>query len=266
MDLSQTPILVFDTETTGLDTQEDRVVEVGACYFLNGERLGHGRAMRVNPGIEIPEGASAVHGIYNSDVESCPDFGTIAPRLVAHFQGEESNGESLVLAGYNAVKYDTPILNAEFRRHGIDFQIDSSRVLDPLIFLQWHHRDWGRHKLELMAQRFGIPLVNAHSASADAKATGSLLHELIKRGTIPATVENAFEAQALHITALDAEYEEFGRMLYRDRESGALHLGFGKHSGVPLERADPGYLRWCLENMQNIPAAAVQAFSERAGT
>jgi DNA polymerase-3 subunit epsilon len=259
----ETIFLVFDTETTGLDTATDRVVEVGACYFRGSERVGPGRAIRVNPEVEIPEGASAVHGIYGSDVADCPTFKDIAPRLISHFSGKESPAGPPVLAGYNAVRYDTPLLNAEFERHGFDFRIDPERVLDPLVFLRWHHRAWGRHKLELMAERFGVPLHNAHSASADAKATGGLLHALIVAGTIPNEPERALEAQATYSAKLEAEFDEFGHMIYRDRESGALHLGFGKHAGTPLEQAEPGYLRWCLDNMKDIPAETRQAFTER---
>jgi len=256
-------VLVFDTETTGLDTEKDRIVEVGAAYFRAGDLIGPGRTIRVNPGVPIPEEASDVHGIYDADVAECPPFSDIADRLIAHFQGSENEGHPPLLCGYNALRFDTPLVNAELARCDRDFRIDAGRVLDPIIFLQWHHRGWGRHTLSLMAERFGVPLLNAHAASADAKATGHILCAMVRDGLIPKDRDAALAAQHEFLKQLEGEHAEFGRLLYRHRESGVLHVGFGKHVGRPLEDVDPGYLDWCLKKMTDLPDAARAAFASR---
>ena len=67
------PIIFFDLETTGVDVSKDRIVEI--CYIKvwpNGNEVS--RTMRINPGMHIPEQASAVHGIYDADVAECPTF------------------------------------------------------------------------------------------------------------------------------------------------------------------------------------------------
>ena len=256
-------LLVFDTETTGINTSEDRIVEVGAAYMRRGELVGPGRCMRLNPGVPIPEGASAVHGIYDSDVAKCPSFRDIADRLAQHFRGSENGGHPPLLCGYNAVRFDAPLLNAEWQRAEFEFEIDALQVLDPIIFLQWHHRAWGRHTLGLMAERFGVELRNAHAASADAKATGKLLSTLVERGLIPDDSQQALAQQEKFRRGLEAEHEELGRLLYRDRKTDALHIGFGKHCGTPLDESDTSYLRWCLEKLDNIPETVEQLFRER---
>ena len=259
-------VLVFDTETTGIDPTQDRVVEVGAAYFRAGLLSGPGRAMRVNPGVPIPEGASAVHHIYDADVKDSPPFSEIASRLVAHFQGQENDGHPPLLCGYNAVRFDTPLLNAEFARCDEAFRIDPQLVLDPFVFLQWHRRSWGRHTLTLVAERFDVPLTQAHAASADAKATGQILMAMVREGIIPEDPESALQAQREISEKLEAEHLEFGRLLYRHRETGALYVGFGKHVGTPLTDVDPGYLEWCLNKMQDLPEAARAAFRGRVTT
>ena len=60
------PIIFFDLETTGVDISKDRIVEI--CYIKvwpDGREVEYSR--RINPGMHIPEGASAVHGIYDED-------------------------------------------------------------------------------------------------------------------------------------------------------------------------------------------------------
>ena len=61
------PIVFFDLETTGIDVVNDRIVEICLLkVFPNGNQ--ESKVMRINPTIHIPEGASAVHGIYDEDV------------------------------------------------------------------------------------------------------------------------------------------------------------------------------------------------------
>ncbi|KAJ1456414.1 ribonuclease H-like domain-containing protein [Pelagophyceae sp. CCMP2097] len=119
--ISESLILSFDTETTGIDTAESRVVELGAVYFRGASRIGPQRRM------------FAVHGISDATVASSPSFLEVGPRFVQHLiRGPDvEQPEPPLLLGYNAVGYDAPLLNAEFARHCIHFAIDAERVLDP---------------------------------------------------------------------------------------------------------------------------------------
>src|SRR5580658_1763065 len=66
-------VLVLDTETTGIDVTEDRVVELGAAYLEQGQQREI-RRMRINPQRPIPKEASAIHGIYDEHVRLKPTF------------------------------------------------------------------------------------------------------------------------------------------------------------------------------------------------
>ncbi|MDE5913465.1 MAG: 3'-5' exonuclease, partial [Muribaculaceae bacterium] len=71
------PIIFFDLETTGVNFQTDRIVELSYIKVKpNGTE--EERSYRVNPGIHIPEEASAIHHITDADVADKPKFREIA--------------------------------------------------------------------------------------------------------------------------------------------------------------------------------------------
>ena len=75
------PIVFFDLETTGINIAKDRIVEISVLKVMpNGKE--EQKTVRVNPGMHIPEQASAIHGIYDEDVKDCPTFKEIAKDLV----------------------------------------------------------------------------------------------------------------------------------------------------------------------------------------
>ena len=67
------PLVVFDLETTGVNVTHDRIVEICLLKVFPDFREEI-RTYRVNPGIPIPAGATAVHGISNADVADKPSF------------------------------------------------------------------------------------------------------------------------------------------------------------------------------------------------
>jgi exodeoxyribonuclease X len=106
---------VFDTETTGLDVETAKIVEIGACdvWHLHPADAPPGfadfvqspsQAWLCNPGIPIPPEAKAVHHIIDSDVAIAPLASTVIARLVPN--------EPTVFVAHNA-KYDRPILERE---------------------------------------------------------------------------------------------------------------------------------------------------------
>ena len=143
---------VFDTETTGLNTEVDRVVQFGTATFQNGALL-HLQDTLVNPCQPIPAAASDVHQIYDSDVEDAQTFGLLGDTVAQAL----SQADDTILCGYNALHYDAPLLNAEFERHCYEFRIDPARVLDPLVWLQYYYRNWPSRRLAAAAARFNVP-------------------------------------------------------------------------------------------------------------
>ena len=106
------PIIFFDLETTGVDTARDRIVEISMVKVMpDGEEITKTR--RLNPGMHIPEEASAIHGITDDDVRDCPTFAQVARSLEQFIRGCD-------FGGFNSNRFDLPVLVEEFLRAGVD--------------------------------------------------------------------------------------------------------------------------------------------------
>ena len=136
-------MVFFDLETTGISISSDRIVEI--CYyklFPNGST--ESKTMRVKPvqlllGTEvqmhIPEGASAVHGIYDEDVADCPTFKEVAEDVMNFIHGCD-------LGGFNSNHFDIPMLVEEFLRNGINIDLRNTRCVDVQnIYHNWENAD-----------------------------------------------------------------------------------------------------------------------------
>jgi len=71
-------VVVFDTETTGLAPSHDRIVEIAAIKYTNGEPVQKFHSF-INPGIPIPERVIEIHGITDDMVKDCPNIGQVIP-------------------------------------------------------------------------------------------------------------------------------------------------------------------------------------------
>lgn len=253
--LLERAIFSFDTETTGLDPIEDRIVQIGGVFLRRGELVGPRRSSLVNPGVPIPPDATAIHGITDADVADAESFATVGPRFV-EFLLHAPDGEEPILCGYNAPGFDVPFVNAELNRHGVEHRIDPTRVIDPLVFVRWHHRDWRARRLDSVAPRMGFPIDKAHSAAADAEATARVIWRFVEEGLVPPLLEDAFAAQARFGALLEEEWRRFGHTLYLDRFDGRPRMGFGANCGKLLDEVEREYLRWCLGEMKDLTAEA----------
>ncbi len=116
------PIVFFDLETTGTSVTHDRIVEISIIkVYPDGSETVHTR--RVNPGMHIPEEATAIHHITDQDVADQPTFDIIAPKLADFITGCD-------IAGFNSTRFDVPLLDQEFHRAGIDFDFSGVRFID----------------------------------------------------------------------------------------------------------------------------------------
>ena len=116
------PLVFFDLETTGTNINSDRIVEI--CYlkvYPNGNE--ESKTMRINPGMHIPEAASAVHGIYDADVADCPTFKEVARSVANDIEGCD-------LAGFNSNRFDIPLLAEEFLRAEVDIDLSRRKFVD----------------------------------------------------------------------------------------------------------------------------------------
>ena len=229
------PLAVFDIESTGVNPSRDRIVEISVLkLFPDGTQQSTTR--RLNPGIPIPPAVTAIHGISDADVADEPSFSDIAQKLCSYL-------EDCDLAGYNITTFDVPLLEAEFKRAGIEFDMSCRKVVDAYsIFCKLYPRTL------TAAYKFfcGKDLVNAHGAAADTAATFEvLLGQLEKHPELPGTVEQL--AIAGDLAGPDA-VDRTRRFKWSGND---VVVNFGKNAGRTLRdlaENEPGFLRWIIKN------------------
>lgn len=174
------PLACLDTETTGVDAREARILEVALVEIgPEGKVLGglH-RLCRVD--VPIPPEAAAVHGITAERlrVEGADPTEVIAQALL-QLGGYQSAGRPVVI--FNA-PFDWGLIQAEAARYGLGPPSSATHLLDPLCMDRHldRYRSGGR-QLEKMAAHYGVPVAKAHSAVADAVAAVGILRALARR-------------------------------------------------------------------------------------
>ena len=222
------PLIFFDTETTGTDKVNDRIIELCTIkYFPNGDR--EVITQLFNPTIPIPESASQIHKFYDDDVKDMPTFEDQANELYRYFQNCD-------LAGYNIISFDIPILVEEFLRAGISLPFnESTKYLDALkIFYAYEKRDL------TAAYKFycNKDLTGAHAAEMDVLATIDVLNGQVDKYNLINTVD------ALHNLSNDNEIIDYERKFVRN-EDGEIIFTFGKHKDKCV-KDEIGYLEWML--------------------
>lgn len=164
------PICGFDTETTGIDIRTDRIVTACLVNADNGVQV---KNWLLDPGIEIPEGASNVHGITTAKARAeGQDYETGLAEIRDAILSYWAKGG--IIVAYNAA-YDFSILHHELKRvFGEGFPI-AGVIFDPLVVDKAVDKfRKGSRKLVDTAALFGIDLTNAHSADADAIAAARI--------------------------------------------------------------------------------------------
>ncbi|WP_327675766.1 exonuclease domain-containing protein [Kitasatospora sp. NBC_00458] len=169
------PIASFDTETTGVDVETDRIVSAALVVQLAPGAAPRATTWLADPGVPIPDGARAVHGISDERVRA---FGRPARVVVAEIAAAlaEQARAGRPVAVMNA-PYDLTLLDRELRRHQGVTLTDAVGpagllVLDPRV-LDKHVDRYrkGRRTLTDLCAHYGVDLAGAHDAAADAAAT-----------------------------------------------------------------------------------------------
>ena len=242
--ITKRPLVFFDLETTGTNIVNDRIVEI-SIVKISPDGTREVKTRRLNPEMHIPEEASAVHGIYDKDVENEPTFRQISQSLYIYL-------EDCDLGGYNIIKFDVPVLVKEFSRAGLQFSLENRRIIDAYnLYCKMEPRT-----LSATYKRFcGKSLEDAHSAEADTLATVEVFEAELERYSrmskedMPEDAEFVKDLDVLHKLcnpeipdAVDPE----GKFRWKGEE---VVVGFGKNNGIPLRQIaveNPEFLRWMI--------------------
>lgn len=242
------PVAFIDIESTGLSVHEDRIVELAALIVAPGGDVTE-RVRRFNPEIPIPKGASDVHGITDADVADEAPFRNRARALAALL-------DPCDLAGFNIRRFDLPLLLAEFRRCGVQFDPKAREIIDiQMIF----HREEPRDLAAAARFYLGSDFEDAHSALADIRASADVFWAQLERyAHVPRTIPG-LHRYCDEVSTFKTEFDRWFR-----KEGEDLVFLRGKHKGKALTDVAaeaPDYLQWMLgaDEMDPDVLAAVRA-------
>ena len=178
----------FDLETTGGSRETARIV-TATLVFVGGGQPTDAVDFLVDPGVEIPAEATAVHGITTERARAAGRKpGDVLPTVASRLVGAWQSGPVI---GFNVV-YDMTVLDRELRRHlGTALNI-SGPVVDPHVIDRALDRRKGKRTLEETCRHYNVRHDGAHDATQDALAAARLAWRLARSypaevGSLPLT-------------------------------------------------------------------------------
>lgn len=241
------PLAVFDLETTGTNIASDRIVEL-AVLKINPDQSQELLTQLINPEMPIPAESTEIHGISDEDVAGSPTFSQFAGTLGKFLEGCD-------LSGYNAIRFDIPILVEEFLRAGIDFSLADRYIVDVQNIF---------HKMEprtlKAAYKFYCEkeLVDNHNAQADTLATYEVFKSQLDRykdvtytdsdGMVSVPVVNDIRALS-DFSYYTRNVDLVGHIVFNEKQQEVFN--FGKYKGRTVEevfRKEPAYFDWMMKS------------------
>ena len=163
---------VIDTETTGLDPRQARVVEFAAVRRDNG-RLDAGSAFRrlIDPGEPIPQAASRIHGIDDAKIAGAPRFAAAWTEIA------DALGDAILIG--HTIGFDLAVLKHECARAGLAWT--TPRALDTRLLAEIAEPNLADFSLDSLAAWLGVEITGRHSALGDARAAARVFDALIPK-------------------------------------------------------------------------------------
>lgn len=210
-DIEKQKFVCIDCETTGLDIEQDRIIEVAVMCF-DAHQVYTQLESLIDPECVIPEASIAIHHITQDMVKGKP---TIAHVLTDVLQVIGSH----VIVGHG-VKFDIDIIACAAERHGIPCRIRQNLYLDTLRMARLYGQS-PINSLEHLRKHFNIPLEGAHRAMSDV---------IVNR--------EVFKWLAKHYKSTEELFEALSRPILMPT------MPLGKHKGRPLKEIPLQYLQW----------------------
>lgn len=161
--------VAFDTETTGLDAETSRIIEIGAVKF-NKTGILEDFSTLVNPKTKIPFQITNITGITDEMVKDKPETKQVLEEFLPFLKDS-------IIVGHN-VQFDLRFLKAEAERNNLTPV--ENRAIDTLQFARWAFPEEKKFKQTFIAEKLNIDVQHAHRAFDDAKVCGNIFLELIK--------------------------------------------------------------------------------------
>lgn len=204
--------IYYDTETTGLKAERERIIEIAAYDPVLNRRFER----FVNPGMPIPAEATAVHHITDAMVANASSWKQVGKEFAEFCEGE------VILIAHNNDQFDYHFLRFEYERNSIP--MPEWLFLDSLKWARRYRPDLPRHTLQFLREIYQIEANNAHRALDDVIILCQVFNYMIDDLTI----------------------DEVYTLLNKPKE--LLHMPFGKHQGQPLAKIPKNYVQWLATN------------------
>lgn len=216
MKISEAKFVVIDTETTGLDTTEDTVVEISLVEVSKNGVIPLYDTL-IDPQRDIPATASAIHHITERDVKGKPTLPEVWPTIVSLIEGA-------VLVAHNA-QFDKAMLPETERPWICSLRLARHLWVDAPSYGNQVLRYWLGLEIDTEV---------AHRAAADTLVTAHVFMQELKyyRSQYPNSIQSLLELVYSPILV--------------------SHMPFGKHRGMHINEVPRDYLYWTLKNVQDL--------------
>lgn len=160
----------FDCETTGLNPEEDRIIEFAARRFTLGENLESFETL-INPGRPIPQASQAIHHISNEMVADKPSIDAVLGEILEFVSGA-------VIVGHS-IEFDIAIIDANAKRLGVLSHITTPPFIDTLRLARLYGES-PLNSLQGLREHFNIADEGAHRAMSDVVVNIEVFKHLVR--------------------------------------------------------------------------------------
>ena len=176
-------IIVYDTETTGLDLGRDEMVQLAAIRIDSAGNVVQTFEKMIVPTVEIGEGAYRTHGFDMEYIRA--HNGVTAKEALTEFSDFV---KGCVLVGHNSFRFDAPLIKRQLKDNDLP-PLDVQAEYDTLTIAKQFHAALPDFRLSTLCQKYGIVNEAAHNAYGDIVATGKVLTRMIVEDVIPTAME-----------------------------------------------------------------------------
>ena len=164
--------IILDTETTGLNFQKDRIIEIGCLELVNDVPSGNTFHRYYSPGlIKISDEAEKIHGLNNKILEKYPKFDDCLDDFIAYIKDS-------ILIVHNA-SFDISMINSAFSRNNLEL-IDIEKCICSLVMAKKLFPG-SKVNLNALCKRYDISVEGRekHDAMTDCHLLAKVYLELI---------------------------------------------------------------------------------------
>lgn len=211
--LEKTEFVCLDCETTGLDINNDHIIEVAAVRFTFQGAIDSFETL-VNPGCPISLASQAIHHISDEMVLDAPSIEDVLPAVLQFVEGH-------IIVGHG-IGFDMNVLETAAQKKGIASSLRSNKLIDTLRLARLYGES-PVNSLESLRQHFNIEWQEAHRAMADVQVNIEIFKKLAHRFK---TVGQLFDALSKPIQM--------------------KIMPLGKYKGREFKDLPLDYLRWAI--------------------